>query len=172
MSTTGMRSAIRVATSRTPCSVAPAARARVPAAWITRPAASGSENGTPSSTRSAPASAQARPTAAEASRLGKPPIRYGISAARPGAAANAAAMLSVPDAKLRKNLREVLVAAAGEADEVERVRPDVGREHPGDRVRGLERRDDALQLGHAAQRRERVVVGHRLVGGTSAVAQV
>src|SRR3954451_25309643 len=165
MSTTGMRSAIRVATSRTPCSVAPAASARVPAAWITGPSASGSENGTPSSTRSAPASAQARPIAADASRLGKPPIRYGISAARPLAAANAAAMLSVPDAKLRKNLREVLVPAAGEADEVERVRLRVGGEHPGDSVRGLERRDDPLELGDAAERRERVGVGDRLVGG-------
>ena len=37
--------------------VAPAASACVPAAWITGPSASGSENGTPSSTRSAPPSA-------------------------------------------------------------------------------------------------------------------
>src|SRR4051795_6943971 len=122
MSTTGRRSETRLATSRTPCSVAPAASALVPAAWITGPSASGSENGTPSSTRSAPASAHASPIAADASRLGDPPIRYGISAARPFAAANAAARLSVPDTKLGERLREVLVPAAGQADEVERVR--------------------------------------------------
>ena len=73
---------------------APPASARVAAAWMTGPSASGSENGTPSSTRSAPASAQARPIATEASRSGKPPIRYGISAARPADASNAAAIRS------------------------------------------------------------------------------
>src|SRR5690349_21021350 len=151
MSTTGTRSPTARATPSTPSSVAPAASAAVPAAWITGPSASGSENGTPSSTRSAPASAYASPTAAEASSVGNPPIRYGISAARPLAAANAAEMLSVPDAKPREHLREVLVPAAGEADQVERVGWCLGREHPRHRVRGLERRDDALELGDAAQ---------------------
>src|SRR4051794_16659002 len=151
MSTTGRRSDSRAATSRIPCSVAPSASARVPAAWMTGPSASGSENGTPSSTRSAPASAQARPIASERSRSGNPPIRYGIRAARPGAAAKAAAILSTPvsvaDAKLREHLREVLVSAAGEADQVQRVRLRFGAEHPRDGVGGLQRRDDPLELG-------------------------
>src|ERR671935_1359499 len=159
MSTTGTRSLSRAATSRTPCSVAPVASARVPAAWITGPSASGSENGTPSSITSAPASAQASPMAVEAFRFGNPPIMYGISAARPSAALNAAAMRSVPEAKLGKNLREVLVPAAGEADQVERVRRCIALQRPRDRVRGLERRDDAFQLGDAAQGRERLLVG-------------
>src|SRR3954454_12414690 len=176
MSTTGRRSDSRAATSRIPCSVAPSASARVPAAWMTGPSASGSENGTPSSTRSAPASAYARPIAIDRSRSGKPPIRYGISAARPLAAANAAAIratpVSVADTKLREHLREVLVAAPGEADQVERVRPGVRAEDPCDGVRGLQRRDDALQLGDAAQRGQRLLVGDRDVAGAAAVAQV
>ena len=72
--------------SRTDSRVAPAASARVAAAWIIGPSASGSENGTPSSTRSAPASTYAAATAAEVSSSGKPPIMYGISAARPSVA--------------------------------------------------------------------------------------
>src|SRR5918994_2683971 len=151
MRTTGSRSAICAAAPSTPCNVAPAASARVPAAWITGPSASGSENGTPSSSRSAPASAHAAPIATVASRSGKPPIRYGIRAARPGAAANAAAMLSVPEAKLGKDLREILVAASGQADHVERVGAHVASQRPRERVRGLERRDDALELAHALQ---------------------
>src|SRR4051794_1003689 len=176
MSTTGRRSESRPATSRIRCTVAPAASARVPAAWMTGPSASGSENGTPSSTRSAPASAQASPMATDRSRSGKPPIRYGISAARPLAAANAAAIrwtpVSVTDAKLGEHLREVLVPAAGEADEVQRVRLRIGAEGPGDRVGGLQRRDDALELGDAAERGERLLVGDRDVGRAAAVAQV
>src|SRR3954469_13125639 len=146
MRITGRRSASARPSSITAGTVAPEASARVPAAWITGPSASGSENGTPSSTRSAPASAYASPIAADASRLGNPPIRYGISAARPFAAANAALMLSVPDAKPGEHLREVLVPAAGEADQVERGRRRVRGQHPRHRVRGLERRDDALEL--------------------------
>ena len=57
MRITGTRSASARATSITAGTVAPAASACVPAAWITGPSASGSENGTPSSTRSAPPSA-------------------------------------------------------------------------------------------------------------------
>src|SRR5918999_1854625 len=176
MSTTGTRSANRAATSSTPCSVAPASSARVPAAWITGPSASGSENGTPSSSTSAPASAHAAPIATVDSRSGKPPIRYGISAARPGAAANAAAIrsrpVSVTEAKLREHLGEVLVPAAGEAHQVERVGADGVVEGPGDRVRGLERGDDPLELADAAQRGQGLVVGHRDVAGAPAVAQV
>ena len=46
------------------------------------------------------------------------------------------------------------------------------RERPGDRVGGLERRDDALQPRHGLERVERLRVGDRLVGGAAGVAQV
>ena len=46
------------------------------------------------------------------------------------------------------------------------------REHPGERVRGLERRDDALQARELAERGERLRVGHRDVARAAAVAQV
>ena len=81
-------------TSSTPSTVAPAASAFVPASWMTGPSASGSENGIPSSNRSAPASAYAWPIAFDASMSGKPPMRYGISAARLPEDANASAMRS------------------------------------------------------------------------------
>src|SRR5690348_9477660 len=166
MRITGTRSAIRAPASSTAGTVTPPASARVAAAWITGPSASGSLNGTPSSIRSAPASAYAMPTATEVSASGNPPIRYGISAARPDAALNAAAMRARPvsatavtrrpwrrlrrrppsrvPAQLREDFFEVLVAAPGQAHEVELARL-ARREQPGDRVRGLERRDDALQ---------------------------
>src|SRR5215813_7734503 len=146
MSTTGRRSETRLATPRTPCSVAPAASARVAAAWITGPSASGSENGTPSSRRSAPASMQASPTAREASTSGKPPIRYGMRAALRPCEAKAAAILSLKP----EHLGEILVTAAGQRDQV-RARPLV-RERPRDRVRRLERGDDALELAGTAER--------------------
>src|SRR3954469_25693639 len=193
MRITGTRSAIRAPASSTAGTVAPPASARVAAAWITRASASGSLNGTPSSTRSAPASAYATPTATEASTSGKPPIRYGISAARPGAALKAAAMRAAPvsaaavtrrprsrrlrrrppsrvPAQLREHFLQVLVAAPGQAHEVELARL-ARRQQPGDRVRGLERRDDALQPRQRLERGERVGVGYRLVGRAAAVAQ-
>src|SRR4051812_16076076 len=178
MSTTGTCSAMRAPASTTACTVAPAASARVPAAWMTGPSASGSENGTPSSSRSAPASAHASPIATDASTSGKPPIRYGISAARPGAARKAAAMraepapLPIPYAEPRERLGEVLVPPAGQADEVELRRFLRARaERPGDRVGGLQRGDDPLQLGDAAEGGERLLVGRRDVARAARVAQ-
>src|SRR5690242_15329557 len=120
----------------------------------------------PSSSRSAPASAHASPTASEVSRSGKPPIRYGISAARRPWEAKAAAILSLK----REHLVEVLVAAAGEGDEI-RPRPRV-RQDPCQRVRGLERRDDALEPADPLERIDRLGVGDRHVGGAAAVAEL
>src|SRR3954471_20821825 len=184
MRITGTRSAIRAPASSTAGTVAPPASARVAAAWITGPSASGSLNGTPSSTRSAPASAYATPTATEASTSGKPPIRYGISAARPGAALKAAAMRAEPvspaavtrrppsslAAQLGQHFLQVLVAAPGQAHEVELARLARGQQ-PGDRLGGLERRDNPLKPRQRLERGERVGVGHRLVGRAAAVAQ-
>src|SRR6266850_6021055 len=44
------------------------------------PSASGSENGTPISTKSAPAAATRRSASSDTAALGKPAVRYGISA--------------------------------------------------------------------------------------------
>ena len=70
------------------------------------------------------------------------------------------------------HLGEVLVAPAGEAHEVQAVGRARILQHPGDRVGGLQRRDDPLELGHAPERRQRGVVGHGLVARAPAVAQV
>src|SRR3954471_17577448 len=179
MTTTGSRSDRAEAISSTAMTVAPAASARVPAAWITGPSASGSENGTPSSTRSAPPSAYASPIARDVARSGNPPIRYGIRAARLPDPANAAAIRSTPalrdaptaliasgpagsrqgrrssnDAQSRagEHLGEVLVAPPRAADDVE-PRLGIGQERVVQRVGRLERRDDALEPGHPAERR-------------------
>src|SRR3954468_6792136 len=187
MSTTGRRSANAAATSSTAATVVPAASARVPAACTTGPSARGSENGTPSSTRSAPPSASPSPIPGEVATSGKPPMRYGISAARLPDFANAAAIRSTPafrdaptaliasgpagsrqrrrssnDAQSRagEHLGEVLVAPPRAADDVE-PRLGIGQERVVQRVRRLERRDDALEPGHAAEGRERVVIAHR-----------
>src|SRR3954465_2884119 len=160
-----MRSAPAAHTSSTHSGVAPARRASVPAAWITGPSASGSEKGTPSSSRSAPASAHASPTASDVSRSGKPPIRYGISAALRPCEAKAAAILSLK----REHLVEVLVAAARQRDEI-RSRPLV-RQDPRERVRGLERRDDAREPADALEGVDGVGVGDRDVGRAATVTQ-
>src|SRR4051794_11903649 len=92
-------------------------------------------------------------------------MRYGMSAARLPWSAKAAAMRSGT-----QHLCQVLVAAARERDQVELAAVRVG-EHPGEGVRGLERRDDALELRHAAERFDRLVVGHRHVARAALVAQ-
>src|SRR4051812_20692468 len=138
-----MRSEIAAHTSSTHSGVAPAARAAVPAAWMTGPSARGSENGTPNSTRSAPASAHAIPMSRDASSEGKPPIRYGISAAVLPWSANAAASRSGPT----EDLRQVLVAPPGERHEVERRLLRMGKD-PRQRVRRLEGRHDPLEPRH------------------------
>src|SRR4051795_1036004 len=80
--------------------------------------------------------------------------------------AKASAMRSVPPGK---DLREVLVAAAREADQVEIA---LGLlQHPRERVGRLERRDDALDRGELHERGDRLLVGDRLVAGSPGVAQ-
>src|SRR6185437_4958349 len=54
---------------------------------MTGPSASGSENGMPTSKMSAPAAAPARSPATKSLGVGKPAVRYVISAARPSALA-------------------------------------------------------------------------------------
>src|SRR3954468_17862982 len=141
--------------------------AAVAAAWITGPSASGSENGTPSSSTSPPATAAARAASRDVSTSGKPPIRYGISAARlPLASAKAADSWSLIE---REDLGQILVAAAGERHQVER-RLRVLHE-PGQRVGRLERGHDALQAGDLLERGDRLGVGDRVVDHATLVAQ-
>src|SRR3954454_18868751 len=141
--------------------------AAVAAAWITGPSASGSENGTPSSRTSPPAAAAAKAASRDVSTSGKPPIRYGISAARlPLPSAKAADSRSLIE---REDLGQVLVAAAGERHKVE-LRLRVLHE-PGQRVRRLERGDDALQAGDLLERGDRLGVGDRVVDDAPLVAQ-
>src|SRR5207247_4074558 len=68
----------------------------------------------------------------------------------------------------RENLLEILVAAAGEADEHELLL-EIG--DAGQRVRGLQRGQDALGAGEAAERGEGLLVGGVEVLGAAAVAQ-
>src|SRR3954451_18855272 len=146
--TTGTRADSARQTSSTPATVAPARSAAVPAAWMTGPSASGSENGTPSSSTSAPASAAARPASREMSIDGKPPIRYGISAARfPLPSAKAADRRSPIE---REDLGQVLVTAAGQRHQVE-LRARV-LQQPGQRVGRFQRGDDPLQAGDLLER--------------------
>src|SRR6185312_15289709 len=56
------------------------------------PSASGSENGTPTSTKSAPAAATRRSASRNTAGLGKPAVRYGISARRLPSACHRCAM--------------------------------------------------------------------------------
>src|SRR3954447_7642186 len=108
-----------------------------------------------------------------------------MSAARPWRSANAAAIRSSPvrgtagtrsraglDGIVREDLGEVLVTPAGEADEVERRAVGVLVHRVVQRVRGLERRDDALQPRDLAKRPQGVLVADGDVARAAAVAQV
>src|SRR3954464_11073813 len=104
-------------------------------------------------------------------------MRYGISAARPSAraAAKAAAIRATPVEaaasvsgigfeafQVGDRLREILVATAAQADHVDGlVVGSVLRQEPGDRVTGLERRDDPLEARKLAEGANRIVVGDR-----------
>src|SRR5262245_35875554 len=108
-----------------------------------------------------------------------------MRAARPSprAAANAASMRAAPVSvvtpsaiercELVGHLVHVLVAPAGEGQDVEAVAifMDLGEE-PGDRVRGLERGDDALETGQFAEGAESFRVGDRDVCGATGIPQV
>src|ERR1700704_102018 len=115
---------------------------------------------------------------------GKPPMRYGMSAARPWRSANAAAIRSSPGRGtagtrsragldggiVREDLGEVLVTPAGEADEVERRAVGVLVHRVVQRVRRLERRDDALQPRDLAERPQGILVADGDVARAAAVA--
>src|SRR6266705_6359214 len=80
MMMTGTSTAAPRTRSSTRATVMPCSSAVWVVRWIVGPSASGSENGTPTSTKSAPASATRRSASSEAAGVGKPAVRYGISA--------------------------------------------------------------------------------------------
>src|SRR4051812_31570140 len=106
-----------------------------------------------------------------------------MSAALPARVANAVASWSWPvvttagtrsraGLPMRDDLGEVLVAAAGKADEVERRVATGPVDRPVQRVRRLERRDEAPQAREETEHRERVGVGDGDVRRAAGVAQV
>ena len=119
-----------LAGTRAPCRARPSGptpcfSARSPERWITGPSAIGSENGTPSSITSAPRSTSACISGTVSEGCGSPAVMYGISALRFAcaqrleAARDARHQSSMPDA-LGDGVH-VLVAAAGEIDQQDRV---------------------------------------------------
>src|SRR6266446_5973590 len=66
--------------SSTRATVMPCSSAVWVVRWIVGPSASGSEKGTPTSTKSAPAAATARIASSDLAGVGKPAVRYGMSA--------------------------------------------------------------------------------------------
>src|SRR4051794_19374721 len=104
--------------------------------------------------------------ASEVSWSGKQPIMYGINAARPSAraASKAASTFSSPASAvtsatgLLQNLCQILVPSPGETDDVVAIAVAV-LQQPGDRVGGLQRRDDPLQPRERGEGGERGLVG-------------
>src|SRR6185295_7475060 len=92
MMITGTVSAALLISSSTRGTVMPCSRAVWVVRWTVGPSASGSENGTPTSTKSAPASARRRSASSETVGVGKPAVRYGISARDLPSARHRAAM--------------------------------------------------------------------------------
>ena len=121
----------------------------------------------PISIASAPASATARTTSSQPAP--RPPVTYGTRSLRAGVAAGPRGALELHSSDLAGealgDLRGVLVAAARQRDAA-RSSP-AGTEwpasprQPADRVRRLERGDDALGRGQQLEAGERLVVGGR-----------
>src|SRR2546425_83194 len=80
MMMTGTSSAASRTRSSTRATVMPCSSAVWVVRWIVGPSASGSEKGTPTSTKSAPAAATARIASSDLAGVGKPAVRYGMSA--------------------------------------------------------------------------------------------
>src|SRR5207253_4151630 len=152
----------------TPTGVAPSASARRVASWTTGPSIKGSENGMPISMASAPAAATARTTSTQSRP--RPPVTYGTSSLWP-ASRRARSVDSIvtasPRAQQAHDLLGILVAATRHGEEHRGPRGDGagarGAHEPGDRVGGLERRDDALGARQQLERVEHLLVAGRLV---------
>src|SRR5690606_35867885 len=168
-------------TASTSASFTPCASARSLARWIVGPSAIGSENGTPSSMMSAPAATHWRRTSSVTARVGNPTVMEGISALRPAARSRSKVATmrgfigttSELDAGTPGHGVHVLVSPARKIDQDELVGRHPGSDAggPGDRVGGLQRRDDALDAAAAVECRERLVVVDDLVARTAGILE-
>src|SRR3990172_7050049 len=164
MTATGTPSAASRTVLSTLSGVAPASRASREASWITPPSITGSENGMPTSTASAPAASSPRSTSA--SNPGAPPVTYGTNT-RPPPSIRARSAVSSLGTRRRPERPadrfEVLAPPAGQVHEHERAIGQRAAQQPADRVRGLKRREDALEGGERGEPLERLRVGRRHV---------
>ena len=83
-------------------------------------------------------------------------------------------VVAVAEAEPARRRLDVLVAAAGEVDQQQRVRAQLPAQHQrtGQRVRRLDRRDDALGAAEQREGLHRLGVGDRAVLGAADVVQV
>src|SRR5690606_3071615 len=167
MSSTGAPSSAsrRASSSRIQRSVTPCSIAERLERWTVTPSAIGSENGTPISIASA-TSATVRRSSRNRPGAGKPPVMNATSAGpsalsiafrmRARGSSDMAALLS---RRVLREDRHILVAAARKPDEDPRarvlLRPTFRAR---ERVRALERRQDALGLAAFVERGERFVI--------------
>src|ERR1051325_4294130 len=137
--------------------VVPAASARCDAAWITGPSAIGSENGTPSSIASAPARSSSSTMRGVASGLGSPHVTYAMSPQRFSARSWRKSFLTRFKGP---HLRHVLVAAPAEIHHHDLPAADRAAvaQQPAERMRRLQRGDDAFRLAQFVERLQREVV--------------
>src|SRR6185312_14321869 len=157
--------------------VSPAFSARKPAAWIAGPSAIGSVKAMPSSMMSAPALGRPRSSASEVSGSGSPDVMKVTRPARPADLSSAkrrpmrvVRMVSLMpalalqlDAERFCDREHVLVAAAADVHHQQIVLRQGRRQlrGMGQRVRRLERRQDALELGAEQHRLDGLLVGGR-----------
>ena len=152
-------------TSSTHSGVAPAASARVPAAWITGPSASGSENGTPEldevgarvgAREARIARGVERREAAHQVRHQRRALPWPANAAAIRSAAGLGRLGIHRPSTSARSLSPRPESVIRSIDDPSRV-----REHPRERVRGLERRHDPLEPRDQLERGQRLVVGRR-----------
>src|SRR5438067_1542894 len=150
----------------------PCTSARSQARWITGPSAIGSENGTPSSSTSAPPSTSACSSGTVRSGCGSPAVMKVTRPVLPCCfrASKVGAILDMPfsrsaevEAGALRDRVHVLVAAARQVDQDDLVFRQRRRQLDGvgDRVRGLERRDDALDAAAVVESGQRFLIGDR-----------
>ena len=177
MSTTGTRSASARADLEHAGSVAPAASARVPAAWIDRPVGervgerhaeldevgAAVRAGLADAPRGLEVGEAAHQVGHQRRAPAAPPRRRRRSARRrcstPIVEPSSRAPRRGPCRRGRRGRRGRRVVRAPRRRRAE---------HPGDRVRGLERRDDPLERGEPREGGERLVVGDRDVARAAA----
>src|SRR6266849_1675461 len=108
--------------SSTRGTVIPCSNAVCVVRWIVGPSAKGSENGTPTSMKSAPALATDWIASSDAAKVGKPAVRYGISARDLPSARHRAAIGDAFSDKVVANVDPVF-DRVGDLDDGARITP-------------------------------------------------